>query len=419
MTLHDIDPAFSPEHWPAHWEELKRKGAMTFESKYWSRTGRVQDMEVTVNYLQYEGNEYNCAIMRDIAERKRAEAALRASEERYRSLYDETPTMYFTLATDGMVLSVNRFGAEQLGYQVEELIGHSVLSLFHEDDKEAVAASLSESVATPETMRQWEFRRVRKDGNIIWVRETVRAGQSSAGETLVLVTSEDITEHRRMEDALRQREHDLRVAVEERERISQELHDGILQSLFATGLALETTKATMSPRTRKMSGAPLNQAIVQLNDVMREIRNFIAGLGSDLLQGKNLQAALKQMLASLTEHQATRVRLAVEERAAKAVSIEQSLHLFRVVQESVSNCIQHGRASEARVSLKLLKQGVRLSIKDNGRGFNPDVAKKLGHGLSNMATRAQKIGGRFSVLSKVNEGTSIVLDLPSGPGPRG
>jgi signal transduction histidine kinase len=161
-----------------------------------------------------------------------------------------------------------------------------------------------------------------------------------------------------------------------------------------------------------MSRASLNQAIDQLNDVMREIRNFIAGLGSDLLQGKDLSAALKQMLASLTEHQATRVRLAVEDRAAKALSTEQSLHLIRVIQEAVSNCIKHGHAQEARVSLKMLKRGVRLSVRDNGCGFNQDSAKRTGHGLANMAARARKIGGRFTILSKVNEGTSIVLDFP-------
>jgi len=162
-----------------------------------------------------------------------------------------------------------------------------------------------------------------------------------------------------------------------------------------------------------MSGPPLNQAIDQLNRVMREIRNFIAGLSSDLLQGKDLPTALQHMLASLTENQATRVRLAVEDRAAKAVSAEQSLHLFLVIQEAVSNCIQHGHAQEAKVSLKMLKQGVRLSIRDNGRGFNPDATKRTGQGLGNMAARAKKLGGRFTVLSKVNEGTSIVLDLPN------
>ena len=198
MTVHDIDPNLSPELWPTHWDKLKEKGSVTFESKYWSRTGRVLDIEVTVNYLQYEGDEYSCAIMRDIGERKRAQALLQASEERYRSLYDETPTMYFTLATDGTVLSVNRFGAEQLGYQVEELIGHSVLGLFHEDDKETVAARLSECFAKPETTRQWELRKVRKDGSVIWVRETVHVGQSSSGEAIVLVTCEDITERKRV-----------------------------------------------------------------------------------------------------------------------------------------------------------------------------------------------------------------------------
>jgi len=168
----------------------------------------------------------------------------------------------------------------------------------------------------------------------------------------------------------------------------------------------------MAPRARKTSGPPLDQAIKQLNLVMREIRNFITGLGSDLLQGKDLPTALQHMLASLTENQALRVRLAVEDRAAKAVSTEQLLHLLRVIQEAVSNCIRHGRAREARVSLKMLKQGVRLSIRDNGRGFNPTTAKRGGHGLRNMAARAQKMGGRLTVLSKMNEGTRVVLDLP-------
>ncbi len=412
MTAHDIDPNFPQELWPARWEELKRKGSMTFESKQWSKTGRVLDTEVTVTCLDYEGRQYGCAIMRDIGERKRAEIALRQSEERYRSLYDETPTMYLTLTPDGTVRSVNRFGADQLGYQAEEIIGRSVLDLFHEDDRKMVAAKLTECLETPGTVREWEFRKVRKDGQTIWVRDMARVGQSSTGETIVLVTCEDISDRKRMEDVLRQRERDLRVAVEERERISQDLHDGILQSLFAVGLALESAKSKMPSRIRKTSGAPLDQAIDQLNRVMHEIRNFIAGLGSDLLKGKNLPAALQQMLDSLTQTHATQVRLAVDDRATRGLSAEQSLHMLLVIQEAVSNCIRHGRAQEATVSLKVLKQGVRLSIRDNGSGFNPRVARQTGHGLTNMAARAQKMGGRFSVVSKINEGTRVVVDLP-------
>ncbi|NOT24111.1 MAG: PAS domain S-box protein [Nitrospiraceae bacterium] len=412
MTIHDIDPNFPQERWSAHWKELKRKGSMTFESKCWSRTGLVLDVEVTVNYLGYEGREYSCAIMRDIGERKRVEMALRESEERYRTLYDETPTMYFTLATDGTVRSVNRFGADQLGYLAEELIGNSVLMIFHEEDKQAVAACLSGCLATPQKVSNWEFRKLRRDGQIIWVRETASVGQSSTGETIVLVTCEDITDRKRMEDALRHRERDLRAAIDERERISQDLHDGILQSLFAVGLTLETTKSMMAPRTRKTSGAPLDQAIDQLNRVMHEVRNFIAGLGSDLLKGMDLPTALRRMLDTLTQHQTIRVRLAIEDRAVQALSTEQSLQLLLIIQEAVSNCIRHGRPQEARISLKILKQGIRLSIRDNGSGFKLKTHGRTGHGLTNMAARAKRIGGRFTITSKVNEGTRIEIDLP-------
>jgi signal transduction histidine kinase len=185
-----------------------------------------------------------------------------------------------------------------------------------------------------------------------------------------------------------------------------------LQSLFAVGLTLETAKSMMSPRNRNTSGPPIDQAIDQLNRVMQEIRNFIAGLGSDLLNGTDLPTALQHMVGLLTQHHATRVRLAVEDRAMQALSAEQSLHLLLVIQEAVSNCIRHGRAHEATVSMKMLKQGIRLSIRDNGTGFNPKAVRGIGHGLHNMAIRAQKIGGRFTVFSKINVGTRVVLDLP-------
>ena len=411
MTLHDIDPIFPPEVWPAHWEELKQKGSLTFESKHRSKTGRVLDIEITVSYLRYEGKEYNCAIMRDIGERKQAEDALRASEERYRSLVDNAPIGIF-VNEDGRFVYANQEMQRILkATSVEQLLGTPVLDRIAPEFRQMVKDRVHKLMDNGQPVPSLDEQYVRLDGSLVDVAVTA-IPTSFDGTPVMQVLVLDIAERKRMEEALRQRERDLRAAIEERERISQDLHDGILQSLFAIGLSLETTKLMMSARARKTSGPPLDQAIDQLNRVMHEIRNFIAGLGSDLLQGGDLPMALQHMLASLTENQATRVRLAVEDRAAQAVSAEQSLHLLLVIQEAVSNCIRHGHAQEATVSIKMLKQGVRLSVRDNGRGFNPEAAKGTGHGLRNMAARAQKIGGRFTVMSKVNEGTRIVLDLP-------
>jgi len=411
MMIHDINPSFPPETWLAHWEELKQKGSLTFESKHWSRTGRVLDTEVTVNYLQYEGREYSCAIMRDIGERKRAEEVLQNSEERFTKAFRVSSHLIGITEFDtGCCVDVNDACLEMFGYRREEVIGQSTITLGlwpRSEDRDRLLRTIKDDGM----IRNLERSITTKNGE---VRQVVISSDPVQinGIPCLLTVGHDVTERKRMEEALRQRERDLRAAIEERERISQDLHDGILQSLFAVGLSLETTKSRMSPKERKSSGPALMQAIDQLNRLMQEVRNFIAGLGSDLLQGKDLPTALHQMLESLTKHHPTRVRLKIEDRAARALSTEQSLHLLLVIQEAVTNCIRHGRAQEATVSLKLLKQVIRLSVRDNGCGFNPNAAKGIGHGLVNMAARARKIGGRLTLSSHVNEGTRVVLDLP-------
>lgn len=139
-----------------------------------------------------------------MTERERVEEALRHTEERYRALYEDNPFMYFTLDTRGAVLSVNRYGAEQLGYSAEELLGHPVLDIFHEEDREGVSRHLDECLQEPGRTSGWEARKVRKDGTPLWVRETVRTVQDPNGDTVILVVCEDVTERKRTEEALRE-----------------------------------------------------------------------------------------------------------------------------------------------------------------------------------------------------------------------
>ena len=135
--------------------------------------------------------------------RGRDHRALQASEERWKAVFENTPTMYFMVDQSGMILSVNPFGAEQLGYRVEELLGTPVLDVFHEADREAVQRHVSTCLTHLGQTMMWEFRKVRKDGRIIWVRETAKAVRFASSEHVVLVACEDITERKRAEETAR------------------------------------------------------------------------------------------------------------------------------------------------------------------------------------------------------------------------
>lgn len=150
-----------------------------------------------------------------MSERKRIEEALRNSEELYRALYEDNPFMYFTLDVRGTILSVNRYGAEQLGFSVEELLGRPILDVFREEDKERVSRRLDECLLEPPGQTcGWEACKVRKDGSTLWVRETVRAVRSPGDDTVVLVVCEDITERKQAQEALQESNNRIRNILE-------------------------------------------------------------------------------------------------------------------------------------------------------------------------------------------------------------
>lgn len=160
----------------------------------WDRAFPIADASGTVYRI--------VGFAEDITDHKRVEAALVESERRYRALFDDNPSMYFMVDGQGMVLSVNRFGAERLGYRVEELLGSQVLDVFHPDDREAARWNLAACLAEMGQPKRWEFRKVRKDGRVIWVRETAQAVRNDQQLPVVLIVCEDITAIKETELAL-------------------------------------------------------------------------------------------------------------------------------------------------------------------------------------------------------------------------
>ena len=155
----------------------------------------------------------------DITEQQRAAVALRESEEQWRAVFENNPTMYFIVDASGAVLSVNPFGAEQLGYAVGELIGRPVFDVFHEDDRQSVQRAVAACLEQMGPAKRWESRKVRKDGSVLWVRETARA-MLLKGRAVVLVVCEDVTDAKRGEEERQAR----RWAMEGMDRVSRAIH---------------------------------------------------------------------------------------------------------------------------------------------------------------------------------------------------
>jgi PAS domain S-box-containing protein len=226
------------------WEEFPEAVGSTFYLEY----RRALAEGVTVEFEEYYPpletwvavraypSESGLSIyLHDFTERKQAEEAMRDSEERYRGLYEDNPSMYFTLDAEGTVLSVNRFGARRLGYAPEELIGRSVVDIFHKEDRENLLRNFNACLKDPKRTGSWEARKIRRDGSVLWVQEVVRVVRGMDGSTIALVTCEDITERKQAERERAQllvREQTARAEAETaQERLStilNNLNEGVL-----------------------------------------------------------------------------------------------------------------------------------------------------------------------------------------------
>jgi PAS domain S-box-containing protein len=170
-----------------------------FEKNFLRKDGRHVPTIIGGHCLGTDPFRYISFIL-DISEQKRVEERLRTSEERYKALYEDNPFMYFTVDTRGTVLSVNRSGVEQLGYTVEELVGRSVLDVFHEEDKEDVSRYFSACLQDLERSSSWEARKIRKDGSTLWAKENVRIVRSTNGSRVILLICEDVTKRKQAEE---------------------------------------------------------------------------------------------------------------------------------------------------------------------------------------------------------------------------
>ena len=202
--------------------------------------------------------------------------------------------------------------------------------------------------------------------------------------------------------------------VEERERIGRDLHDGIIQGIYAVALSLEDVPDLMTEDPAE-ANARVDRAIDRLNSAIGDIRTFIEGLG-----GEPSAASIGSRLAGLADELLTSgARMALDLDLADVAEVDERLstpaatQLLQIAREALSNAVRHSGAPRARLSLRAHDAEAELSVEDNGVGFDPTTPAASGHlGFANMRDRASSVGGAIEVTSRIGGGTRIIVRLP-------
>jgi two-component system, NarL family, sensor histidine kinase DevS len=204
-----------------------------------------------------------------------------------------------------------------------------------------------------------------------------------------------------------------RLAVlEERERIGMDLHDGIIQSIYGVGLVLEHAKllAVEDPQHAQVR---IQQAIKDLNETIRDIRSYILDLRPRQLGNENLMMGLKRLVTEYRANTLSEATLSGSSDDLNDLHQEQAMALFHICQESLANVAKHAAAKKVEIFIWKTDDRVLMEIRDDGKGFDTEMmSMTLGHGLSNIHTRAHNVGGDVEILSTIGEGTSILTWVP-------
>jgi signal transduction histidine kinase len=201
--------------------------------------------------------------------------------------------------------------------------------------------------------------------------------------------------------------------VDERDRISRDLHDSVIQAIYAQTLSLDDVPVLVEDDPDE-ARRRVDEAIDALHAVIRDIRNFIFGLRPVLLESGSLADGLAHLATELRRNGAIEVSVTIQAGAGplETLPIELVAELLAVTREALSNIARHAQAGMATVILDGSPEELRLEITDDGRGFEADRLLRRGHhGLVNMRARTEAIGGRFD-LDSGTAGTRIIIALP-------
>jgi len=353
----------------------------------------------------------NRLLREDIVKREQVEQELRESEEQFRAIADATPIpIMISRNSDGLIRYGNQRLAEVAGMPLPELLGLRTPDFYFDPlERESVLAEIQ----SQGYVRNREIRARMRDESPAWILFSA-SPITYRGEPAMLAGLLDITKRKAYEEQLRSERRLLRrlLDLNERDRqlIAYEIHDGIVQDMTGTLLFLEAAKHAV-PTELKGAGENLDQSVRLLRGSIREARRLIDGLRPPVLDEAGLVPAIENLAAEMGQTAKLSVHVSHNVQFDRiAPTLEMAI--FRIVQEGLNNVWQHSGANEAEVKLVQKGERIRMTIRDEGVGFEPQKVRKKRYGLAGVRERARLLGGTARIDSAPGKGTQIDVVLP-------
>ena len=362
-----------------------------------------------------QSQHYVAELEARISERKRAEEALRESEERYRELFENARDAIYVHDLDGKYISVNRAAEELSGYNRDEILGQHFTRFVAEEYLGQVRDCLL-SKLKKEGETTYEVEVIAKDGRRVPVEVSSRAIYENGEIIGVQGTARDISERKQAQDTLRMFSRQLIEAQEdERRRIARDLHDQIGQALTAVKMNLYTVQSFCSAPE---AAHCFKDNVDAVDEALRLVRDLSVDLRPPLLDDLGLATALCWYVDRYEKRAGVATEVLINfpnqnERFCR----ELETTCFRIAQEALTNVARHARATHVLLQLTRTPTTLEMVVRDDGVGFDSAALRKRARrvatlGLVGMQERANAAGGTLGIHSKLSRGTEIRFSVP-------
>ena len=380
------------------------------EKRYFKKDGSLVWGHLSISLLKIPPSPLAIAMVEDVTDKKRAEEALRASEDLLKIFVKNVPAGVAMLDRDMRYLQVSDRWCADYSIDSSQALGRSHYELL--PDVPQRWKEMHRRALAGETLRADQDRWDREGSRTTWVCWEIRPWRTLSGVIGgILIFAEDITHRKEMEDAISGMSRKLIESQEqERARIGRELHDDINQRLAMLAVELEQLQDNPTDVPGRLQ---------ELRKQTIEISNDVQALSHELSSSKLEYLGAIKGMKSWCEEFAERQGIQVEFKSSEvqtSIAPEIGLCLFRVLQEALHNVSKHSGARRVEVKLREDSGDIHLVISDSGRGFDSEAAMQgRGLGLASMRERVRLVNGTITIESTLEGGTTIHVCVPLTP----